>query len=242
LFYFVVVTYLTAGAKKTSFADRTFSVGKWQATMLTLLCNLRHDQSQSSAQAQAVIQHVNTLKRELEEQDANNMQPVLALRGDTYLFDGRDLHWGNASENAGEGRFVVYSQAVSRMLLEKWHADQALQVLTTYYSAEYVVDRRTIASPTFLHSLWLYASNDVLAIKKSKIADEARALWLKLAEVASHSTWPQAVCQSCVSNSLEDLVKCTVHDCWMGAIHEDCMPIQGNMNSWKCFSCLTSGQ
>jgi hypothetical protein len=109
LFYFVVVTYLTAGAKKTSFADRTFSVGEWQATMLTLLCNLRHDQSRSVHQD--VIEHVNTLKHELEKQDANNVQPALALRGDTYLFDGRDLHWGNASENASEGRFVVYSQA-----------------------------------------------------------------------------------------------------------------------------------
>ena len=235
-----MVTYLTAGAKKTSFADRTFSVGEWQATMLTLLCNLRHDQSRS---VQAVIKHVNTLKHELENQDANNVQPALALRGDTYLFDGRDLHWGNASENASEGRFVVYSQAVSRILLEKWHADQALQVLTTYYSAEYVVDRRTITSPTFLHNLWLYASNDVLTIEKSKIADEARALWLKLANVASHSKWPKAVCQSCVSNILEDLVKCTVHDCWIGAIHKDCMPLDVQMNSpWRCSSCLTSGQ
>ena len=236
-----MVTYLTAGAKKTSFADRTFSVGEWQATMLTLLCNLRHDQCQSTS-AQAVIEHVNTLKHELEKQDANNVQPELALRGATYLFDGRDLHWGNASENASEGRFVVYSQAVSRILLEKWHADQAL-LLTTYYSAEYVVDRRTIASPAFLQNLWLYASNDVLTIKKSKIADEARALWLQLAEVASHSTWPKAVCQGCVSNSSEKLVKCTVHDCWIGAIHEDCRPLSWkNESPWKCSSCLTSGQ
>ena len=60
-----MVTYLTAGAKKTSFADRTFSVGKWQATMLPLLYNLRHDQCRS---ALAVIEHVNTLKHELEKQ------------------------------------------------------------------------------------------------------------------------------------------------------------------------------
>ena len=236
-----MVTYLTAGAKKTSFADRMFSVGEWQATMLTLLSNLRHDQCQSTA-AQAVIEHVNTLKHELEKQDLNDVQPELALRGATYLFDGRDLHWGNASDNASEGRFVVYSQAVSRILLEMWHADQAL-LLTTLYSAEFVVDRRTIVSPAFLLNLWLYVSNEVLTSEKSKIADEVRALWLKLAELASHSTWPTAVCQSCVSNSPQELINCTVHDCWMGAIHNECMPLnRKTISPWRCSSCLTAGQ
>ena len=245
MFYFVVVTYLTAGAKKTSFADRTFSVGKWQATMLTLLCNLRHDQSQSSAQAQAVIQHVNTLKRELEEQDANNMQPVLALRGDTYLFDGRDLHWGNASENAGEGRFVVYSQAVSWHLMNKFISDRDLQltVLTTYYSAEYVVDRRTIASPTFLHNLWLYNSPDVLKINDQNIAKIAKELWDKLSPLAIGPHWPSPVCQCCVSNDDADIVLCTAEHCQMGAIHTNCMPFaERRPDVWKCSSCQTSGK
>ena len=208
--------------------------------MLTLLYNLRHDQCQSTS-AQAVIEHVNTLKHELEKQDANNVQPELALRGATYLFDGRDLHWGNASENASEGRFVVYSQAVSRILLEKWHTDQAL-LLTTYYSAEYVVDRRTIASPTYLHNLWLYNSHDVLRISEINIAKEAQDLWEKLDHLTKGREWPSAVCQCCLINDEDNMVLCTAKDCCMGAIHSDCIPLLAEAEGWKCSNCLTSGQ
>jgi hypothetical protein len=143
-------------------------------------------------------------------------------------------------------RFVVYSQAVSRHLIDKFLKNEALQltVLTTYYSAEYVVDRRTIASPAFLHNLWLYNSPDVLRIKQSNIAKKARDLWDKLSRLAMGREWPSPVCQCCLRNDEdENIVLCTVKDCQMGAIHTDCMPLAAQRPElWKCFGCLTSGQ
>ncbi len=222
-----MVTYLTAGANKTSFAR--FNVEEWQAKMLTQLHNLRSAVPQA---ADAIIALVNILKSELEYQDVVGLQPDIAAQGETYLFDGRYLHWGNASEDL---RFVVYSQAVSRYVLEKWHNDEALQltVLTTYYSAEYVVDRRTIASPTFLYNLWLYAGVE----QSKKIAEEAREMWEKLSDVATDPRWPSAVCQCCVRNDVANLIRCTDVDCWMGAAHLDCMPHGSRRSRWKCSGC-----
>jgi hypothetical protein len=242
---FVVVTYLTAGAQKTSYADRTnFNIGNWQAKVLPVLSLLLKN-SRDQVAAEALIDLVKELQNELEQQDLCSLLPEAATQGETYLFDGRDLHWGNA----GDLRFVVYSQAVSRELLEKWCTDVALQsrVLTTFYSAETVVDRRTIASPAFLYYLWLFSSSDVLDIESDKIAHQAEQMWETLSDLAELSlkkrkpTWPSAVCQCCVRNDTKNnnLVQCRRPppvSCWMGAIHADCMP--SGKARWKCKSCM----
>ena len=236
---FVVVTYLTAGANKTSFVKRArFNVGSWQIDMLKLLRQLREGKTGASAE---VITLVNTLKTELEYQDALSPENGVAQLGETFLFDGRDLHWGNACKDL---RFVVYSQAVHRGLLDKFMSKKSLvkTVLTTYYSAEYVVDRRTIASPAYLHDLWLYGSSDVREIEEKNIGVEARKLWEKLASLDSESFWPLAVCQCCLKNDVENMVQCTNKECWMGAIHTDCKPIGVSPEVWKCSSCLMSNQ
>jgi len=156
---------LTTGTNKTSFAS--FNVGDWQAKMLKRLHNVRKGKSHAMNN---VVALVNTLKTELEVQDALSLQPDAegAVQGETFLFDGRSLHWGNASKDL---RFVVYSQAVHRGVLDKFFGNYTLwkTVLTTYYSAEYVVDRRTIVSPTFLHNLWLFNSPDVLESSKKTL-------------------------------------------------------------------------
>ena len=235
-----MVTYLTTGTNKTSFAS--FNVGDWQAKMLKRLHNVRKGKSHAMND---VVALVNTLKTELEVQDALSLQPDAegAVQGETFLFDGRSLHWGNASKDL---RFVVYSQAVHRGVLDKFVGNYTLwkTVLTTYYSAEYVVDRRTIVSPTFLHNLWLFNSPDVLEIKQENIAQEARGLWNKLSRLAIGLLWPSPVCQCCLRNDEdENMVLCTVKDCQMGAIHTDCMPLAAERPGlWKCFGCLTSGQ
>ena len=238
-----MVTYLTDGANKTSFADcASFNVDEWQTAMLKLLHDVRKDKTGAS---NAVVAQVNVLKTELEHQDALSLQPdsETAKQGETFLFDGRKLHWGNASKDF---RLVVYSQAVHRGVLDKFVGNYTLwkTVLTTYYSAEYVVDRRTIVSPTFLHSLWLYNSPDVLEIKQENIAEEARELWDKLSRLTKDREWPSPVCQCCWRNDEdENIVLCTVKDCQMGAIHTDCMPLAAQRPElWKCFGCLTSGQ
>ena len=233
-----MVTYLTAGAKKTSFAG--FNVGEWHAKMLPVLCDLRKGVPKT---ADAVIELVDIFKDELERQDACSLQPEAAKQGETVLFDGRDLHWGNASEDE-DLRFVVYSQAVSRLLVDKWCNDKALlcTVLTTYYSAEYVVDRRTIASPTFLYNLWLYASPDVLKGKRSKLEEKGKDLWKRLSALACGHKWPSQVCQCCVGNDSVNMAFCNVTGCFMGAIHPECMLIAVDPEKWKCSSCLTSGQ
>ena len=115
---FVVVTYLTDGANKTSFADRsTFKVGEWQDQMLKVLRKLRKGEANAPND---VIALVNTLKTELEHQDALPEGVEGAVQGETFLFDGRNLHWGNASKDL---RFVVYSQAVSWRLMNKFISD-----------------------------------------------------------------------------------------------------------------------
>ena len=237
-----MVTYLTAGASKTSFVDRArFNVGDWQIKMLKLLSELHKGRTGASDD---VIALVNTLKAELEHQDALeiSLQPEAAQQGETFFFDGRDLHWGNGCEDL---RFVVYSQAVHRSVIERFFNNKALQktALTTLYSAEHVVDRRTIASPAFLHDLWLYASSDVLKIKQENIAKEAGELWDKLINLASGSRWPSAVCQCCLRNDVESMVQCACanEECWMGAIHTDCIAVRPP-KVWKCSSCLMSGQ
>jgi hypothetical protein len=235
---FVVVTYLTDGANKTSFADRArFKVCDWQDEMLKLLHKLRKGVANASND---VIALVNTFKNELEHQDALPEGVEGAVQGETFLFDGRNLHWGNASKDL---RFVVYSQAVSWHLMDKFikNRDLQLTVLTTYYSAEYVVDRRTIASPTYLHNLWLYNSPDVLEISESNIAKKAQDLWEKLFPLGMGLKWPSAVCQCCLSNDEDNMVLCTAKDCCMGAIHMNCIP-HAQAEEWKCSSCLTSGQ
>ena len=240
---FVVVTYLTDGASKTSFADcASFNVDEWQTAMLKLLHDVRKDKTGAS---NAVVALVNVLKTELEHQDALSLQPdsETAKQGETFLFDGRKLHWGNASKDL---RLVVYSQAVHRGLLDKFCNNYAFRktVLTTYYSAEYVVDRRTIASPTFLHNLWLYNSPDVLKINDQNIAKIAKELWDKLSPLAIGPHWPSPVCQCCVSNDDADIVLCTAEHCQMGAIHTNCMPLTERQRPqvWKCSSCQTSGK
>lgn len=233
-----MVTYLTDGATKTSFADRAkFNVGEWQDEMLKLLHNLRMNAQEASND---VIALVNTLKTELEHQDALPEGVEKTQQGETFLFDGRSLHWGNASKDL---RFVVYSQAVHRGMLDEFIGNRDLRktVLTTYYSAEYVVDRRTIASPTFLHNLWLYNSPDVMTIQQSSIAQEAHDLWEKLSNLTLCEGWPSAVCQCCLNNDA-DIVLCTAKDCDMGAIHLDCIPVLAEAGAWKCSSCLASGQ
>ena len=235
---FVVVTYLTDGANKTSFANRArFKVCDWQDEMLKLLSKLRKGVANASND---VIALVNTLKNELEHQDALSLQPDSETTVETFLFDGRNLHWGNASKDL---RFVVYSQAVHRSLLDKIGSrDLRKTVLTTYYSAEYVVDRRTIASPTYLHNLWLYNSSDVLKISESNIAKKAHDLWERLHPLGMGLDWPSAVCQCCLINDEDNMVLCTAKDCCMGAIHSDCIPLVAKAKGWKCSSCLTSGQ
>ena len=238
-----MVTYLTAGAQKTSFADRTnFNVGNWQAKMLPVLSLLRQNGSDQVA-AKSLIDLVKELQDELEQQDVCNLPPEAAKQGETFFFDGRDHHWGNA----GDLRFVVYSQAVSREVLGKWCTDVALQsrVLTTFYSAETVVDRRTIANPEFLYRLWLFSSSDVLDIESDKIAHQAEQMWETLSDLAELSlrarepTWPSAVCQCCVRNDTT-LVHCKRPPgklCWIGAIHADCMT--PGKKRWKCKSCMS---
>ena len=236
-----MVTYLTDGANKTSFADCTsFNVDEWQTRMLKLLHNVHNDQTEAS---DAVVAQVNVLKTELERQDALSLQPdsETAKQGETFLFDGRKLHWGNASK---DWRLVVYSQAVHRGLLDKFCNDSLRKtLLTSIYSSEFVVDRRTIASPAFLHDLWLYNSPDVLKIEEENIAKQAKELWDKLSPLAIGLHWPSSVCQCCVSNIDTDIVRCTAEHCQMGAIHKDCLPLTWNRSSpWRCSSCLTSGQ
>ena len=233
-----MVTYLTAGANKTSFAD--FNVDEWQTAMLKRLHNVRKNKTGASND---VVALVNVLKTELEHQDALILKPdsETAKQGETFLFDGRKLHWGNASKDL---RLVVYSQAVHRGLLDKFASnDFRKTVLTTYYSAEYVVDRRTIASPTFLHNLWLYNSPDVLKIKEKNIAKKAKELWDTLSKLGMGLHWPSSVCQCCVSNDDADIVLCTAEHCQMGAIHTNCMPFaERRPDVWKCSSCQTSGK
>ena len=230
-----MVTYLTDGANKTSFADCTsFNVDEWQTAMLKLLDNVRKDKTGAS---NAVVTQVNVLKNELEHQDALSLQPdsETAKQGETFLFDGRKLHWGNASK---DWRLVVYSQAVHRGLLDKFCNDSLRNtLLTSIYSSEFVVDRRTIASPAFLHDLWLYNSPDVLKIEEENIAKQAKELWDKLSPLAIGLHWPSSVCQCCVSNDDADIVRCT------GAIHTNCMPLtERRPDEWKCSSCQTSGK
>ena len=234
-----MVTYLTAGANKTSFAD--FNVDEWQTAMVKRLHNVRKNKTGASND---VVALVNVLKTELEHQDALILKPdsETAKQGETFLFDGRKLHWGNASKDL---RLVVYSQAVHRGLLDKFASnDFRKTVLTTYYSAEYVVDRRTIASPTFLHNLWLYNSPDVLKIKEKNIAKKAKELWDTLSKLGMGLHWPSSVCQCCVSNDDADIVLCTAEHCQMGAIHTNCMPLTERQRPqvWKCSSCQTSGK
>ena len=244
LLFVIVVTYLTAGAKKTTFADRTtFNVSNWQTKMLPVLSLLRKNKDDELA-AGSLIDLVKKLQIELEQQDLCSLLPGAATQGETFLFDARDHHWGNMTEDL---RFVVYSQAVSREVLGKWCIDKALQsiVLSSFYSAEYVVDRRTMASPAFLYHLWLYSSSDVLDIEPDKIADEASQLWETLSDLAELSlkkqprgeSWPSAVCQCCVRNDTVNLVQCSDAFCWMGAIHVDCIPSTGKAR-WKCKSCM----
>jgi hypothetical protein len=238
---FVVVTYLTDGASKTSFADcASFNVDEWQTAMLKLLHDVRKDKTGAS---NAVVALVNVLKTELEHQDALSLQPdsETAKQGETFLFDGRKLHWGNASKDL---RLVVYSQAVHRGLLDKFCNNHSLRktLLTSIYSSEFVVDRRTIASPAFLHHLWLYNSPDVLEITEENIAKQAKELWDKLSPLAIGLHWPSSVCQRCVNNDSKELVRCTAEHCQMGAIHMDCMPVTEQQDEWKCSSCQTSGK
>ena len=235
-----MVTYLTDGANKTSFADCTsFNVDEWQTTMLKLLHNVHKDETGAS---DAVVAQVNVLKTELERQDALSLQPdsETAKQGETFLFDGRKLHWGNASK---DWRLVVYSQAVHRGLLDQFCNDSLRKtLLTSIYSSEFVVDRRTIASPAFLHDLWLYNSPDVLEITEENIAKQAKELWDKLSPLAIGLHWPSSVCQRCVNNDSKELVRCTAEHCQMGAIHMDCMPVTEQQDEWKCSSCQTSGK
>ena len=235
--FIAVVTFLTEGASKTSFADlANFNVGAWQDKMLLQMGRL------PSADADTAISDLVTELREfLEQQDSSIVATEAAKQGETCIFNARDIHWGNASDSK-HARYVVYSEAIPELVFHAF-LDQLLRgvslrstLLTTYYTAEYVVDRRTIASPSYLHNLWLYKADAVLKSSVEDIALTSDSVWEYISRMAdAQVTWPRPVCHMCADNHGE-VVVCAKKDCWMGAIHKKCIP--GTRVPWKCPSCL----
>ena len=240
-----IVTFLTEGASKTSFAERTFNVGAWQDKMLLQIGSLPGSGSGKDADT-AISDLVTELSEFLEKQDSSIVATEAAKQGETCIFNSRDIHWGKASKDP---RYVVYSEAIPELVFHDF-LDQLLRgvslrstLLTTYYSTEYVVDRRTIASPTYLHKLWLFKADAVLSSSLEEIALTSESVWECISSMAAaQATWPRPVCHRCVDNDGE-VVECDEKDCWSGAIHETCMWRGGRRRRrrWKCPSCL-SGQ
>ena len=235
-----VVTFLTEGASKTSFADlANFNVGTWQDKML-----LQLDRMPSSDADTAISALVTELSEFLEKQDSLSVATETAKQGETCIFNGRDIHWGGNASNAP--RYVVYSEAIPELVFHGF-LDQLLNgvslrstLLTTYYTTENVVDRRTIVSPAYLHNLWLFKGNAVLRSSVEEIALTSNSVWKYISRMAAaQATWPRPVCHCCVVNHGQ-VVKCAEKDCWMGAIHETCRRGR-RRRRWKCPSCL-SGQ
>ena len=229
-----VVTFLTEGSK-TSFADHSlFNFGEWKDEMIRLLDSLPNPTVNT-----AIIELINKLAMFLESQDSLTHTRHAAKRGDTCAFNTQYCHWGNAAD---QQRVVVYSEAVPESIfnafLDKIICGATLRstVLTTYYSAEYVIDRRTIASPAFLHNIWLYNSAKVPQMESSNVAAAAVQMWEFISSLAD-SAWPAAVCGECCLNTDSLLVKCSDKTCWMGAIHTACKPAGAKKAKWKCPSC-----
>ena len=235
-----IVTFLTEGASKTSFAERTFNVGAWQDKMLLQIGSLPGSGSGKDADT-AISDLVTELSEFLEKQDSSIVATEAAKQGETCIFNSRDIHWGKASKDP---RYVVYSEAIPELVFHDF-LDQLLRgvslrstLLTTYYSTEYVVDRRTIASPTYLHNLWLFKADAVLSSSLERIALTSESVWECISRMAAaQATWPRPVCHRCVDND-GIVVKCDEKDCWMGAIHNKCMSKRSSSNPWKCPSCL----
>ena len=235
-----IVTFLTEGASKTSFAERTFNVGAWQDKMLLQIGSLPGSGSGKDADT-AISDLVTELSEFLEKQDSSIVATEAAKQGETCIFNSRDIHWGKASKDP---RYVVYSEAIPELVFHEF-LDQLLRgvslrstLLTTYYSTEYVVDRRTIASPTYLHNLWLFKADAVLSSSLERIALTSESVWECISRMAAaQATWPRPVCHRCVDND-GIVVKCDEKDCWMGAIHNKCMSKRSSSKPWKCPSCL----
>jgi hypothetical protein len=248
-----VVTFVSAAASKTSFAVRDVKAlhfCEWQDRMI-----LELDKHPSEEVSRAIITLVLELKTVLETLDAVCPSTETAKQGDTCIFDGRFLHWGNGSENP---RILVYSTAMPKLLLDdffnKHFAGVSLRstLLTSYYSTEFVIDRRTMTNPVCLHNLWMYKSPFVNVkqcpaydVEKSreKWTAKAESMWEYLSTVAEAAElWPPAVCECCFDNRADSpspLVKCTVSGCWMGSIHVTCMtPAAKKKKDWKCLVCL----
>jgi hypothetical protein len=249
-----VVTFVSACASKTSFANRdgkVFDFCEWQDRMI-----LELDKRPSEEVSRAIITLVLELKTVLEALDAVCPSTETALQGETCIFDGRFLHWGNGSED--HPRILVYSTAMPKLLFDDFFnthfAGVSLRstLLTSYYSTEFVIDRRTMTNPAFLHNLWMYKSPLVNVkrcpsydVEKSreKWTAKAESLWEYLSTVAEAAeSWPPAVCECCFDNKADSpsaLVKCTVSGCWMGSIHVTCMtPAAKKKKYWKCLVCL----
>jgi hypothetical protein len=242
-----VVTFVSAGASKTSFANRdgkVFDFCEWQDRMI-----LELDKCPSEEVSRAIITLVLELKTVLETLDAACPSTETALQGETCIFDGRFLHWGNGSED--HPRILVYSTAMPKLLFDDFFnthfAGVSLRstLLTSYYSTEFVIDRRTMTNPAFLHNLWMYKSPHVNAydVTVKKWTAMAESMWEYLSTVAEAAeSWPPAVCECCFDNKADSpsaLVKCTVSGCWMGSIHVTCMtPAAKKKKYWKCLVCL----
>jgi hypothetical protein len=118
-------------------------------------------------------------------------------------------------------------------------------LLTTYYSTEMVIDRRTIANPAFLYNLWMFKSREMSQwTSPEEWAAMSDSFWDYLSTLADKKgLWPSAVCGECCLNNRADLplVKCTVPGCLVGSIHETCMTTGAKKKprgNWKCFVCL----
>ena len=243
-----VVTFVSACASKTSFANRdgkVFDFCEWQDRMI-----LELDKCPSEEVSRAIITLVLELKTVLETLDAACPSTETALQGETCIFDGRFLHWGNGSEEH-HPRILVYSTAMPKLLFDDFFnthfAGVSLRstLLTSYYSTEFVIDRRTMTNPAFLHNLWMYKSPHVNAydVTVKKWTAMAESMWEYLSTVAEAAeSWPPAVCECCFDNKADSpsaLVKCTVSGCWMGSIHVTCMtPAAKKKKYWKCLVCL----
>jgi hypothetical protein len=236
-----MVTFVSDGASKTSFVNLdVFNFREWQDKMLSVLDNNRTEEL-----SEKIIALVNELKTVLETQDTACPNTQTAMQSETAIFDGRHLHWGPGSDD----RFVVYSEAVPHLLFEEFFNKHIVGVtlrktlLTTYYSTELVIDRRTIANPAFLHNLWMFKSREMSKCQSpEEWAATSESMWDYLSTLADkEGLWPSAACECCLNNRADStLVKCTVDDCWIGSIHKACILTTSaeKKKKWKCLVCL----
>jgi hypothetical protein len=237
-----MVTFLSVGASKTSFANGVFNFREWQDKMLSEL-----DKNRTEELSEKIIGLVNELKTGLETQDTACPEPQTAKQSETAIFDGRHLHWGPGSD---KDRFVVYSEAMPQLLFDNFFnkiisgVTLRKTLLTTYYSTEMVIDRRTIANPAFLYNLFMFKSREMIQwTSAEEWATMSDSFWDYLSTLADKKgLWPSAVCECCSNNRAgSPLVKCTVPGCLVGSIHETCMTTGAKKKprgNWKCFVCL----